>query len=130
MVVGESLRGLLSNRMSPADPHLRDLFADVGSVCDLGIGSLLRTVGAGNRRRLRRLAATRIKRIQVKPFMDLHTMIEERLLQCCVHVGTVAGDRHQCVPFCAAQAWPALSAMKVADAAETAFSISAPLVRR
>ena len=51
-------------------------------------------------------------------------MLEERLLQCCVHVGTArdagdgAGDdgvAHQCAPFCAVQAWPALSAMKLAE---------------
>jgi 7,8-dihydro-6-hydroxymethylpterin dimethyltransferase len=41
-------------------------------------------------------------------------MIEERLLQCCVHVGTVADDQHQCVPFCAAQAWQPLAEMKPA----------------
>ena len=29
----------------------------------------------------------RVKRITVKPFMDMNTMIEERLTQCCVHVG-------------------------------------------
>jgi hypothetical protein len=49
----------------------------------------------------------------VKPFMGIDTMIEERLLQCCVHVGTVAGDHHQCVPFCAAQAWEQLAATKI-----------------
>jgi hypothetical protein len=57
----------------------------------------------------------RIKRINVKPFMDVNTMIEERLTQCCVHVGTQDGDAHQCVPFCAAQAWGALSAMKPSE---------------
>ena len=57
----------------------------------------------------------RVKRITVKPFMDMATMIEERLLQCCVHVATVGGverDRDQCAPFCAVQAWPALSAQR------------------
>ena len=56
--------------------------------------------------------ATRIKRLQVKPFMDINTMLGERLAQCCVHVGTRRGLRHQCVPFCAAQAWPELSASR------------------
>jgi hypothetical protein len=59
----------------------------------------------------------RVKRITVKPFMDMATMIEERLLQCCVHVATVDtrdGDpKHQCAPFCAVQAWPALSAQRL-----------------
>ena len=31
----------------------------------------------------------RVLRVTVKPFMDMNTMIEERLTQCCVHVATV-----------------------------------------
>jgi uncharacterized radical SAM superfamily Fe-S cluster-containing enzyme len=59
--------------------------------------------------------AERIKRITVKPFMDVNTMIEERLTQCCVHVGTRGDDEFdQCAPFCAVQAWPALSEQKLA----------------
>ena len=59
-------------------------------------------------------------------FMDVHTMLEERLLQCCVHVGT-RGDagEHQCAPFCAVQAWPALSAQKLA--ARAAARVTIPL---
>ena len=30
-----------------------------------------------------------VLRVTVKPFMDMNTMIEERLTQCCVHVATV-----------------------------------------
>jgi hypothetical protein len=45
----------------------------------------------------------------------MNTMIEERLMQCCVHVGTQDGDEHQCVPFCAAQAWRPLSSMKPSE---------------
>jgi hypothetical protein len=46
--------------------------------------------------------------------MDMNTMLEERLIQCCVHVGTMADhEHHQCVPFCAAQAWPELASKKV-----------------
>ena len=54
----------------------------------------------------------------VKPFMDMNTMIEERLTQCCVHVGDGqrrAGD-HQCAPFCAVQAWAPLSATRISTA--------------
>ena len=47
--------------------------------------------------------------------MDINTMIEERLMQCCVHVGTQDADAHQCVPFCAAQAWRPLSVMKPSE---------------
>ena len=45
------------------------------------------------------------------------TMIEERLTQCCVHVGTKSeADAHQCAPFCAVQAWPALSRQRLSTA--------------
>jgi hypothetical protein len=50
----------------------------------------------------------------VKPFMDVHTMLEERLLQCCVHVGTETDDgTQQCASFCAVQAWLQLGRMKL-----------------
>ena len=54
----------------------------------------------------------------VKPFMDMNTMIEERLTQCCVHVATVNGDTgaHQCAPFCAVQAWAPLSQSRISTA--------------
>ncbi len=35
----------------------------------------------------------RVVRVTVKPFMDMSTMIEERLTQCCVHVATVGAER-------------------------------------
>ena len=44
-------------------------------------------------------------------------MIEERLPQCCVHVATRGardGTAHQCAPFCAVQAWPALAGQRLA----------------
>ena len=46
--------------------------------------------------------------------------LEERLLQCCVHVGTEGERGHQCAPFCAVQAWPALSAQVPARARSAA----------
>ncbi|XTR51892.1 hypothetical protein ACOM2C_18380 [Pseudarthrobacter sp. So.54] len=56
-------------------------------------------------------------RIMVKPFMDISTMIEERLTQCCVHVGTKSdAGAHQCAPFCAVQAWPALARQRLSTA--------------
>ena len=111
----ESLRGIFSNRSSLADEDFRELFTGINAVCDLRIGQLLHRAATLSRRQdeLRELLATRVKRIQVKPFMDINTMLEERLLQCCVHVGTQSSASHQCVPFCAAQAWPELSSMKV-----------------
>lgn len=71
----------------------------------------------GRRRKIRRLLGERVVRLTVKPFMDMSTMIEERLTQCCVHVGTRSGQpdsaQHQCAPFCAVQAWPALGRQRL-----------------
>ena len=69
------------------------LFKDVCESCDLGMSTLVRLAGQavlGDRDGLRRLLGERVKRITIKPFMDMHTMLEERLLQCCVHVGTAS----------------------------------------
>jgi hypothetical protein len=119
-LVQESLLGLLSNQASLAQPRVWRLLKDVCDNCDLGLTTLVRLTGellVGGRQTSRRLMATRVKRISVKPFMDVSTMIEERLVQCCVHVGTVRDDddaeQHQCAPFCAVQAWPALSQQKL-----------------
>src|SRR5207253_2894094 len=117
----DSLLGLLSDQTSLTHPSVPELFRNVCQSCDLGLGTLLRLVatpGAEGRRQVRELLAHRVKRIVVKPFMDLDTMIEERLQQCCVHVGTRGADAgdgggHQCAPFCAVQAWPALSATRL-----------------
>jgi len=122
--VKESLLGLLSEQSSLTHPSLAGLFRDVCEACDLGLSTLLRFAGdalVGNRARFRRLVGERIKRVTVKPFMDVHTMLEERLLQCCVHVGTRASDAdggaHQCAPFCAAQAWAPIAAQKLSERA-------------
>jgi hypothetical protein len=65
---------------------------------------------------MRKLLGERVKRITIKPFQDISTMIEERLTQCCVHVGTTAdnGD-HQCAPFCAVQAWGKLGSQRLSS---------------
>jgi hypothetical protein len=113
-----SLLGLLSNEASLAQPRVWGLLRDVCQNCDLGMTTLVRLAGeglTGQNRKVRQLMAERIKRITVKPFMDVNTMIEERLTQCCVHVGTRGDDElDQCAPFCAVQAWPALSEQKLA----------------
>ena len=117
-LVKEALLGLFSERSSLTHPSLADLFHDVCEACDLGLSTLVRLAGQamrGNRGGFRKLVSERIKRLNVKPFMDMNTMIEERLVQCCVHVGTQDGDMHQCVPFCAAQAWHPLSVMKPSE---------------
>ncbi len=116
-LVKESLLGLMSEQTSLTHPSVAELFRNVCESCDLGLATLLRMAGGlGSRRRMRDLLATRVKRITVKPFMDINTMLEERLLQCCVHVGTRSADQDQCAPFCAAQAWAPLARMKVATA--------------
>ena len=114
-LVRDSLRGLHTSRASLADGGVRRLFATVGYALDLGVGALVRHAGeaAEDQEALRALLGTRVKRMQVKPFMDINTLIEERLLQCCVHVATTAEGRHQAAPFCAVQAWPNLAEMKL-----------------
>jgi uncharacterized radical SAM superfamily Fe-S cluster-containing enzyme len=115
-LVKESLLGLLSDQSSLSHPTVTELFRNVCENCDLGLSTLLRMTGRAGKQRMRHQLATRIKRITVKPFMDMETMLEERLLQCCVHVGTRNETQDQCVPFCAAQAWTRLGDMKVASA--------------
>jgi uncharacterized radical SAM superfamily Fe-S cluster-containing enzyme len=114
--VRESLLGLLSEQSSLSHPRVGELWRDLCENCDLGIPTLLTLVSSnlpGGRARLRRLLAERVKRITVKPFMDMATMVEERLLQCCVHVATVRDGADQCAPFCAVQAWPVLAAQRL-----------------
>jgi uncharacterized radical SAM superfamily Fe-S cluster-containing enzyme len=120
IVLRESLLGLLSEQSSLSHPRIGDLWRDICESCDLGLSTLLTLASGalpGRRAKLRRLLAERVVRISVKPFMDLSTMIEERLTQCCVHVGTRSGRQHQCAPFCAVQAWPELAAMRMSSVA-------------
>ena len=115
-LVKQSFLGLLSEQSSLTHPAISELFRNICENCDLGLATLLRLARdalLGERDRMRRFFAERIKRITIKPFMDLDTMLEERLVQCCVHVGTESDTQHQCAPFCAVQAWPALSRMKL-----------------
>ena len=127
-LVRESLLGLLSERSSLTHPSVPQLLRNVCEGCDLGIGTFLRLAKAsvlGDGDRVRQFLATRLKRVTVKPFMDIHTMLEERLLQCCVHVGAQDDEgRHQCAPFCAMQAWPGLSATKLSSRVETRLAIT------
>lgn len=115
----QSLLNLLSEQTTLTDPNVGDLFGEICTHCDLGINEmagLART--AMSRKKVRTLLAHRAKRIVIKPFMDINTMIEERLMQCCVHVGTKSSqDAHQCAPFCAVQAWPWLSEQRLSTSA-------------
>ena len=133
-LVKQSFLGLLSERTSLTDPTVTDLFRNICENCDLGLSTLLRLAGSallGQRDRMRRFFGERIKRITIKPFMDMDTMLEERLLQCCVHVGTQSDAQHQCAPFFAVQAWPALARQKPAARAGSAarpLELAAPPV--
>ncbi|GAA4054723.1 radical SAM protein [Nonomuraea soli] len=116
--VQESLLGLLSEQSSLSHPQVGDLWRNICENCDLGVSTLLTLASSalpGRRKKLRRMLGERVVRITIKPFMDLNTMIEERLTQCCVHVGTRA-DQDQCAPFCAVQAWPQLSRQRLSIA--------------
>ena len=120
-VVKESLLGLLSEQSSLSHPSIGELWQTISQNCDLGIGTLTRLAASslpGQQRRLRKLLGERVVRVTVKPFMDINTMIEERLTQCCVHVATVDEDSkaHQCAPFCAVQAWAPLARTRLSSA--------------
>ncbi|MEV4159279.1 radical SAM protein [Nonomuraea dietziae] len=106
MAVQESLLGLLSEQSSLSHPQIGELWKNICENCDLGLSTLVTVLG--RRKKLRRMLGERVVRLTVKPFMDISTMIEERLTQCCVHVGTRRDERDQCAPFCAVQAWPEL----------------------
>lgn len=118
--VKQSLLDLMSEQTSLTHPATLETWKTICTACDLGIGTLA-TLAAGRlpgqAERMRTLLADRLKRITVKPFMDIDTMLEERLTQCCVHVGTRSeSGAHQCAPFCAVQAWPELSAQRIGTA--------------
>jgi 7,8-dihydro-6-hydroxymethylpterin dimethyltransferase len=127
--VRESLLGLLSEQTSLSHPGIGELWRTVCQSCDLGLQTLLTLATQalpGRRRKLRALLGERVKRISVKPFMDIHTMIEERLTQCCVHVGTRT-TQDQCAPFCAVQAWKELGDTRLSTAASPASRKTLPL---
>ncbi|MCL2781371.1 MAG: radical SAM protein [Actinomycetia bacterium] len=117
----DSLLDLLSEQSSLSHPAMRDVWGDICADCDLGIGTLARLAAArlpGRHEQLREMLGARVKRITIKPFMDVNTMIEERLTQCCTHVATVNATTraHQCAPFCAVQAWAPLTRTRLPSA--------------
>ncbi|CAN5536033.1 radical SAM protein [soil metagenome] len=123
--VQESLLGLLSEQSSLSHPQIGDVWRNICENCDLGMSTLLTLASSalpGRRNKIRRLLGERVVRITVKPFMDMSTMIEERLLQCCVHVGT-RSDQDQCAPFCAVQAWPELSRQRLSISARRSLPL-------
>lgn len=123
-VVKDSMLDLLSEQSSLSHPSIGNIWKDICENCDLGIGTLTTLAASslpGQRQRLRRMLGERVVRVTVKPFMDLSTMIEERLTQCCVHVATVneSSGAHQCAPFCAVQAWGPLARTRLSTATGT-----------
>lgn len=129
LAVQESLLGLLSEQSSLSHPEMGEVWRNICENCDLGLSTLLTLASSalpGRRQRLRRMLGERVVRITVKPFMDMSTMIEERLTQCCVHVGT-RSDQDQCAPFCAVQAWKPLSRQRLSVSARTEALALSPL---
>ncbi|TQR86852.1 radical SAM protein [Mycobacterium hodleri] len=130
LAVRESLLGLLSEQSSLSHPQMGEVWQSICESCDLGASTLLTLAASGlpgRRRRLRRMLGERVVRITVKPFMDMSTMIEERLTQCCVHVGT-RSDQDQCAPFCAVQAWNPLGRQRLSAAVRSESLTPLPLV--
>lgn len=120
-LVKEALLGLLSDQTSLSHPDIGQAFSTVCASCDLGVGALAKLAADrfGRGRQLRKLLAERVVRVTVKPFMDIDTMIEPRLMQCCVHVGTRSEDgKDQCAPFCAVQAWGPLADQRLSLSAK------------
>ena len=120
-IVKSSLLDLLSEQSSLSHPSMSSIWRDLCENCDLGLSTLAALASSrlpGRNDRLRTLLGERVLRVTVKPFMDMNTMIEERLTQCCVHVATVHPDTggHQCAPFCAVQAWAPLGRSRVSTA--------------
>lgn len=129
LAVQESLLGLLSEQSSLSHPQVGELWKNICENCDLGVATLLTLASSalpGRRKKLRRMLGERVVRITVKPFMDMSTMLEERLVQCCVHVGTRA-EQDQCAPFCAVQAWPELGRQRLSTAAGVDAGLTIPL---
>jgi uncharacterized Fe-S cluster-containing radical SAM superfamily protein len=150
--VKQSLLDLLSEQSSLSHPDIGAIWRDICTACDLGIGTLTTLAASrlpGQSGKLRKLLGERVVRVTVKPFMDMDTMIEERLTQCCVHVGSVGrgtddppekdrgsagtpdpspelAPRQQCVPFCAIQAWAPLSERRLSTATGVPPSGRAP----
>ncbi|GAA1159954.1 radical SAM protein [Ornithinicoccus hortensis] len=119
-VVKDSILDLLSEQSSLSHPDIGSIWRDICTNCDIGIGTLTQLASSslpGGQKRLRAMLGERVLRVTVKPFMDINTMIEERLTQCCVHVATVHEDSsHQCAPFCAVQAWAPLARTRISTA--------------
>lgn len=102
-----TLADLLSSAALVSRPEtIRSVAETLGASCSLGVGAFLRVLGRVPFARQEAIerAALRVKRVQVKGFMDAWTMNVERLRGCCVHVASTEapGDGAPVrVPLCA-----------------------------
>ena len=103
-----ALTGVMSESMTLSRPELVKHLRTLCSTCGVGgLGDLLRAAFGGNA--TARFVGNRVKRVTIKHFMDAHTLITERLEQCCVHVAGAGNDPVR-MPFCAARLFPKVRA--------------------
>lgn len=106
-----ALARLLSAGASTGSPATVEAIGSVLQTCDLGVPGFVRRLEwlLGGRRHAAEEAARRIKRIQVKSFMDAWTLNVERLRGCCVHVVSTDPERPVVrMPLCARETFRGL----------------------
>lgn len=109
----KALTTLLSASAGVAQSETVEAIGEVCDTCDIGMGGFVRRLELvlGGRRRAAEAAARRVKRIQVKSFMDPWTMNLERLRGCCVHAVSTDPDRPVVrIPLCARETFRGLRA--------------------
>ncbi len=102
---------LLGAGASTGSPEAAEALNEVFHSCDVGVPGFVRRLEwvLGGRRHAIEEAAQRVKRIQVKSFMDPWTMNLERLRGCCVHtVSTDPGRPVVRIPLCARETFRGL----------------------
>jgi len=105
------LARLLSAGASAGSPETVDAIGEVLHSCDVGVPKFVQRLEwvLGGRRHAIEEAARRVKRIQVKSFMDAWTMNIERLRGCCVHTVSTDPDRPVVrIPLCARETYRGL----------------------
>jgi uncharacterized radical SAM superfamily Fe-S cluster-containing enzyme len=105
------LARLLSAGASTGSPKTAEVIGEVLHSCDIGAPAFVRRLEwvLGGRRHAVDEAARRVKRIQVKNFMDPWTMNLERLRGCCVHTVSTDPDRPVVrIPLCARETFRGL----------------------
>jgi uncharacterized radical SAM superfamily Fe-S cluster-containing enzyme len=126
-----ALVGMMSETTTITRPELVDYVLNLCENCDLGLNEFVKSVGNMILRHEHPIETVtkRMKRFTIKSFMDAWTLNVERLQQCCVHVGSTAGDSNPVrVPFCARQLFSELR--QVTSAGQVASSELIPLKRK